>query len=216
MKVGVLGAVRHEASFFHPVIKESVRTCKQTSQLARTSGTSLTAPERAEAWPRDHPSEAEGRPPSPVTRVEGRTFQFSFPLPEKIQQPAKPSKKAKTPEPTGKNKAKPQKDEGQVPVQSGKTTSDRKEYEKARNQRPDRKEYNRIYMAKRRQEEIANGVCVRCEKEAPEEGKLKCRKCADKHNAENRKYATRPEAIEKQKARVKGYQERGKTTADAE
>ena len=42
----------------------------------------------------------------PHTRVEGRTFQFSFPLPGKIQQHPKPGKKPKTPERTRTSRAK--------------------------------------------------------------------------------------------------------------
>ena len=128
----------------------------------------------------------------------------------------KPKKRANPLKQTAKTKAKPKRDNRQKPDQPEKTRADRNEYDKARNQRSDRKEYRRKHTAKRRREAIAKGICTSCEEEPPQEGKTRCRRCADKHNADNRKYAAKPEAIEKQKARGMKHRERKTQTAEAE
>jgi hypothetical protein len=101
--------------------------------------------------------------------VEGRTFEFSFPLPGRAQG-KRDSSKAAGP---GKNtapKTRPsgptvlQKPERRVPqpngnsahqetpaAQAGDTHKDRWEYEQARNKSPERIEYQRLYAQKRLQ-----------------------------------------------------------------
>ena len=124
--------------------------------------------------------------------MEGRTFQFSFPLPGKIQHSPKPGKKAKTPGKTGKKKAKPNKDNTVKPDQPQTPKLDQTEYERTRRQKLERKEYKRLYEAKLKSEAKIDGRCTRCKREPALKGQTKCQKCRDKHIAESRKARLNP------------------------
>ena len=71
----------------------------------------------------------------------------------------------------------------------------RQEYESSRNQRPERKEANRLRTNEIRQQRIALGLCVGCGKPASS-GQTRCRTCAAKHQ-EYRKIAAKRQATAK-------------------
>ena len=151
---------------------------------------------------------------APRKRVEGRTFQLSFPLPGKMQHSPKPGKKAKTPEKTGKKKAKPNEDNTGKPDQPVRPKSNRKEYEKSRNQRPERKEYNRQHQAESRNEAKRNGLCTECQREPALKRQTRCQKCSEKHRAEGREARLNSAVRAQAKARAKRHHEKKRNAAE--
>ena len=136
--------------------------------------------------------------------MEGRTFEFSFPLLGRAQG-KRDSSKAAGP---GKNtapKTRPsgpavlQKPERRVPqpngnsahqetpaAQAGDTHKDRWEYEQAQNKSPERIEYQRLYAQKRPQRARELGKCRNCSKPAIL-GQTRCFSCAEAHRQSRRR-----------------------------
>ena len=165
------------------------------------------------------PPRGRGGPPSsfmvachhwmsaPPARVEGRTFEFSFPLPGSAQRKRNPSKVAGP----GKNAApKTRKDQKAGASGSPKpkssvhqlngdnthqetpsakangTRQDRREYEQARNKTPERMEYNRRLAQEQRQKARELGQCRNCSEPAIL-SQTRCPTCAEHHRQSRRR-----------------------------
>ena len=150
----------------------------------------------------------DGRPPPP--RVEGRTFQFAFPLPGKKRRKSKPERDGPAGKPNRKTKT-PSKGGNQAKPDTRATTkTDSKGHDRTNSQTSDRKEYTRLWGQNSRDECKKNGLCTRCKEEPPIPGQTRCKKCAEKHKAYREKAMQNPEAREREKVRKKQYREGSK------
>ena len=136
---------------------------------------------------------------SPPKRVEGRTFQFSFPLPgnnstrkkssdKNLATHGKKGKKTAVPTPT-RNSSKPSNGTSQSrpELTSGPSTSpSRKEYGNLRRQRPDRQKAQRKAAQDTRQRAKRLGLC-RDYRDQAIPGQTRCETCAEKHRLARRK-----------------------------
>ena len=139
-------------------------------------------------------------------RVEGRTFEFSFPLPGATK------RKKNHPKPAGPGKARPPqtpnnqatgvgtppKPDGHgrrlnsngtpqetTPAKTGDTRQNRQEYERLRRQRPECQEAHRKAEQKRRQTAKELGKCRDCPAPAIT-GQTRCETCAKSHRQSRR------------------------------
>ena len=87
--------------------------------------------------------------------------------------------------PQAANGPKPRKPKARKPRVPTKTTEERiesrREYDRTRRQTDERKEFQRLYKQKVRQERKAAGICRQCSNKAIT-GQIRCEVCRDKHN----------------------------------
>ena len=117
--------------------------------------------------------------------IEERTFQLRFEI-------TRPEPKTK---PRKVRKPKPRVRQPKVPT---KTVEERieaqRQRDRARNQTPERKEFQRLQAQKARQERKADGLCKACPNPAIR-GQTRCDTCRDKHNeSRNRGTEGKPRA----------------------
>ena len=148
----------------------------------------------------------------PPKRVEGRTFEFSFPLPGRTQG-KRDSSKAAHPDKNAASKTRKnltvgtsgsQKPERRVQqpngssthqetptAQAGDTRQGGQEYEQAERKTPERREYQRQLAQEQRQRAKELGLCRHCSKPAIL-GQSRCETCAENHRQSRRRsYAKR-------------------------
>lgn len=155
-----------------------------------------------------------GVPQTPPKRVEGRTFEFVFPLPgaARSAKTVRPSKNTapKTRKDRAAGTSSPAKPDDRVhrqgnnrPLQetpSAKTNDtrrDRQAYNQARRKTPERKEYNRRYEQERRKRAKELGQCRDCDSPAIP-GQTRCPACAEAHRQSNRRSDARRKAAAKE------------------
>ena len=149
--------------------------------------------------------------------MEGRTFEFSFPLPGSAQRKRNPSKVAGA----GKNaEPKTQKDpkartsgspkpksrvhqlNGDKPPQetplakTNGTRQNRRAYEKVRNKTPERREYNRRHAQEQRQKAKELGQCRNCSEPAIL-SQTRCPTCAEHHRQSRRRSDARRRTMDR-------------------
>ena len=151
---------------------------------------------------------------TPHPRVEGRTFEFSFPLPGNAQAKKKRSREADPGKNTG-SKARKNHREGNAGTTrcpqelNGNSTSQEapsddaedqrkkfRKYDRARSQSPERMEYRRLRAQEKRRKAKALGLCRSCSNPAIT-GQTRCPTCAEKH----REYGRRSNAGRKAAAK---------------
>ena len=149
----------------------------------------------------------------PPKRVEGRTFEFSFPLPGKAQgkKVAHPGKNAapKTRKNPTVGTSGSQKPERRVPqpnsnsahqetpaAQAGDTRQGGREYEQAQRKSPERREYQQQLAQEQRQRAKELGRCRNCSKSAIL-GQSRCETCAENHRQSRRRSNARRRAAAK-------------------
>ena len=139
--------------------------------------------------------------------MEGRTFEFSFPLPgrgqgkkdsSKVAHPGKNAAPKTRKNPTvgtsGSRKPEPrvQQPNGssthqETPTaQAGDTRQGGREYEQAQRKTPERREYRRRYAEEQRQRAKLLGKCQNCSKPAIP-GQSRCETCAEAHRQSRRR-----------------------------
>ena len=132
------------------------------------------------------------------------TLHHTFPLPRK------PRSALASPKRALKKKARPKVERPREPVvqdrpeeketakqpQAKQTPEQRQEYERARNQTPERMEYNRHYAQEQRQKAKDSGKCRDCPEPAIK-GQTRCSACAEHHRQSRRRSdAKRRAAVE--------------------
>ena len=105
---------------------------------------------------------------APPKRIEGRTFEFSFPIP--VLRHVKPPG-------TGKS----------APKRHRIKKANPGDYEQQRRQDPERQQYHRNYQHKRRKQRITEGLCTRCPNTAIP-GETYCETCLDLHRNKQVEY----------------------------
>ena len=151
-----------------------------------------------------------GLGPRPRKRVEGRTFELSFPLPgratsglkSKNTQGQKQQRKSSTDGRPAKKTApkarKPKLRAQPTPAEAEARADNRRKYDQNRNQTPERKELHRRVAQARRDEAKALGLCKDCPNPAIP-NRARCETCTAKHRhprrqAKNRAVQQRNEA----------------------
>ena len=150
--------------------------------------------------------------------MEGRTFEFSFPLPGSAQRKRNPSKIAgpgknaepktqKDPKAGTSGSPKPKSSVHQLNgdntpqetplAKTNGTRQNRRAYEKVRNKTPERREYNRRLAQEQRQKAKELGQCPHCGEPAIP-GQTRCEQCAEQHRVSRRAYDRRRGAVAKQ------------------
>ena len=142
--------------------------------------------------------------------MEGRTFQFAFPLPGKKLRKSKPEKDAPAGKPNRKTKTPYNGGTQAKPDIRATTKTDSKGHDRTHSQTPDRKEYTRLWGQNSRDESKKNGFCTRCKEKPPIPGQTRCKKCAEKHKAYREKAMQNPEIREKERVRKKQSREGSK------
>ena len=151
----------------------------------------------------------------PQKRVEGRTFEFSFPLPGSAQHKTKSA--ATPPSKSRRPRKKASSTSGNVQgcsknKTSRKTLADkaqaRREYERTRNKTTERMEYHRLHQKKRGQEAKVLGLCTSCRRPAIP-GQTRCETCAEAHRQSRR----RNEAHRKSRDQTNGSDRPGRPVA---
>ena len=156
-------------------------------------------------------------PGFPHPRVEGRTFEFSFPLPGNAQAKKKRSRAADPGKNTG-SKARKNHREGSAGTTrcpqelNGNSTSQEapsddaedqrkkfRKYDRARSQTPERMEYRRLLAQERRQKAKELGKCKSCSNPA-KPGQTRCPTCAEKHRESKQRSGTNQRTPAKQVA----------------
>ena len=140
-----------------------------------------------ERWEMDVPGVRRRMILAPRTRVKGRTFRFSFPLPGNINTRKKaPNKAEATAVPrevadSAKtiNKAKPKTAKSRTP------STNRQEYESSRRQQPERKAAHNEAAKKKREQAKFLGLCRHCKAPAIP-GQTRCEECAEEHRQARR------------------------------
>ena len=151
---------------------------------------------------------------TPPARMEGRTFEFSFPLPGSAQRKRNPSKAAgpgknaepktrKDPKAGTSGSPKPKSSVHQLngdnaPEETplAKTNSTRQNgraYEKVRNKTPERREYNRRLAQEQRQKAKELSQCRNCSEPAML-SQTRCSTCAESHRQSRRRSDARRRA----------------------
>ena len=139
---------------------------------------------------------------SPRGRVEGRTWEATFSLPEPANAGGRPPSRGKPARKTKGNRSasKPRAKAGPKgkqakrrpelsPAEVEAKRQDRLEYDRRRRQTPERKEQNRLHAREKRREAKAAGLCRDCRAPAiPEQ--TRCEACADKRRVARRKWQT--------------------------
>ena len=127
------------------------------------------------------------RQSAPHTLTEDRTFHAEFELPRQEPRPKKaPSPKPRKPKPT-----KPQVRKPRIPTRTDeKRTKARRDYDKARDQKPERKEAARLLARKNLEKRKAAGLCKSCPSQAIP-GQTRCEACRDKHRESRQAYDTK-------------------------
>ena len=133
---------------------------------------------------------------SPADCSKRIIFQHTFQLPRKNQSQPKPPKEAEKKKlqesasrannnrkltPTKQTKRR----NANPSTEASKATA-RQEYERLRNQRPERKEHHRRIQQKRRENLKVLGLCRHCQGPAIP-GQTRCKTCAEKHRISRRK-----------------------------
>ena len=160
---------------------------------------------------------------TPPKRVEGRTFEFSFPLPPSKQpkrtQSADISKNSspkqrvagqqkgrKSDGPAEKATPKSAKAENHAQLKTVNRTNeaapskgniklqDRRAYNRMRSQLPERKESHRLYQKKRREKAKERGQCRSCSNPSIP-GQIRCVSCAEHHRESHRRYDAKRKAM---------------------
>ena len=125
-------------------------------------------------------------------RAVGRTFEFSFDLPEPSNAGGRPPSRAKpagklprenptsTPPRKGTPKAEPTKRRPESATAEVEARESRREYDRRRNQTPERGDQKRLFAQEKRRKAKALGLCRDCLNPAIP-GKTRCSTCAKKH-----------------------------------
>ena len=128
----------------------------------------------------------------PPLRAVGRTFEFSFDLPEPRNAGGRPPSRAKpagklprenptsTPPRKGTPKAEPTKRRPESATAEVEARERRREYDRRRNQTPERGDQKRLFAQEKRRKAKALGLCGDCLNPAIP-GKTRCSTCAKKH-----------------------------------
>ena len=148
----------------------------------------------------------------PPKRVEGRTFEFSFPLPGSAQYKTKsvvtPLSKSRQPRKKASSTSGDAQECSKNKI-SSKTLSEqaqaRHEYERTRSKSPERMEYRRLHQKKRVQDAKVLGLCTRCRRPAIP-GQTRCETCAEAHRQSRRRNDANRRAAAKQTATVVNVQ----------
>ena len=121
----------------------------------------------------------------PQTRAVGSTFEWEFALPMPVNSAYqnKPSgataPKATKPRPTPPSRAS-NPSEAKAPATREAKRQDRQEYDRQRDQTPERKEYRRLLAQERRRKAKELGLCKSCPNPA-KPGQARCPACAERH-----------------------------------
>ena len=132
------------------------------------------------------------RPPPP--RAVGHTFEFSFPIPKPANagNSSKNQKKTagksfkKNPKARNTTEAAPNPRTEPDPSLAEDRKRKRAEYGRARNQTPDRKEYQRVRAQEQRRKAKELGLCKDCSEPAIP-GQTRCPTCAEKRRESRRR-----------------------------
>ena len=128
-----------------------------------------------------------GRVPPPL-RAVGHTFEFSFPIPKPAnagnssKNQKKTARKSPRKNPKTRNTTKAAANHPTVPDPSQMEDRKRKrtEYDRQRDQTPERKEYRRLLAQERRRKVKELVLCKSCPNPA-KPGQTRCPTCAEKH-----------------------------------
>ena len=126
--------------------------------------------------------------------MEGRAFQFSFPLPGRKRRKSKPEKDDRARRPDRKTKSHSKEGNQAKPDTPATTKTDSKEYDRTSSQTTERKEYRRTWQQNSRHEAKGYGLCTECKEKPPIPSQTRCQKCAEKHRAYREKALQNPEA----------------------
>ena len=131
---------------------------------------------------------------TPPLRAVGRTFEFSFPIPESAnagnssKNQKKTARKSSRKNPKARNATRVAPNRRTEPDPS--TAEDRKrkrsEYDRARSQTPERMEYRRLLAQEKRRKAKELGKCRTCSNQAIP-GQTRCPTCAEKHQQSRRR-----------------------------
>ena len=117
----------------------------------------------------------------------------------KVQATSHPTKET-TPKPGhGPQSTTNDKPANKIPGTKRATSGDRRQYDRARDQQPERKEYQRLRVQEKREKRIALGLCVGCGQPSVP-GQTRCRACVLKHQETNKRAAAKRKAMAEQTA----------------
>ena len=117
----------------------------------------------------------------------------------KVQAPSHPTKQT-TPKPGhGPQSTTKDKPANKKPGTKRATIGERRQYDRARDQQPERKEANRRRTAENRKKRIALGLCVGCGKPAVP-GQTRCAACARDHRKSHNRAVAKRQAMAEQTA----------------
>ena len=135
---------------------------------------------------------------APVPSSKRITFQHTFPLLRKVSTGPKKTKAARKKPPTTKPSAakEPPTDKPKKPKPP---KQGRREYDRIRNQRPERMEYRRSYAREKREKVKALGLCKSCSNTSIP-GQARCPSCAERHRESRRRSDAKRQDIASQTA----------------
>ena len=120
------------------------------------------------------------------------TFQHTFPLLRKVSTGPKKTKTARKKPPTKPSAAKEHPTD--KPKKPKPPKQRRREYDRIRNQRPERMEARRSYAREKRQKVKALGLCKSC-RNTSIPGQARCPSCAERHRESRRRSDARRQDI---------------------
>ena len=145
--------------------------------------------------------------PRAVGRNQGRTFEFTIPLPEPSNAGGRPPTRAKqagkkTRKPSTQGRAAPKAKQtnprtAPTPAPLEAEPREQLEPESKRTSTPERRKYRRLRAREERKKAIEAGLCVACRAPViPEQSR--CEQCAERHRVDRRRWQMEKRAKDKQ------------------